>query len=280
MIQTGEVFLADTHVHSRFSHDSEARISDICKAAREKHIGAVCITDHADIKPHTDMEEQLRIRKDVALTVAKEKENPDGVELLLGIELACGGFYPQNDIFDRVADTLLTVGSLDCVIGSVHSVGAISTARNNYAQMNKGELLGCMDRYFDAVLAMLEYGQPDVLAHLTYPLRYINGKFERGLNWQDLEPKIKQILSWIIDKHIALEINTSCLGTYYDALMPDKDILRLYRQMGGTLLTLGSDAHKPENLAKGFQQTVAWLKTQNVTQLQYVKNRQFHPYQI
>lgn len=278
MMQAYDGFLADTHVHSRFSHDSESRIEDICRAAQEKNIGVVCITDHADVKPHSDLQEMAQIRQAVYREI---KETAcEGVELLVGIELACGGFYPDQSIFDRAAQTLLTVGQYDCVIGSVHSVGATSTARNDYAAMSETELVAYMDRYFDAALAMLEYGKPDVLAHLTYPLRYINGKFGRGLDWRLLEPKIRLILQTVIQKGIALEINTSCLGTEYDQLLPNEEILKLYLQMGGQLLTLGSDAHKPERLGKGFTQTIRRLKQIGIDKLYYVKNRQFVAYEI
>lgn len=275
---THNSFLADTHVHSHFSHDSESTLSDICKAAKEKNISVVCITDHADVKPTTDMEQLAQSRRDAFREVREEES--DGVELLLGIELACGGFYPDHTIFEKTADTLLRIGHYDCVIGSVHSVGPISTARNDYSVMSKNELIGCLDRYFDAVLAMLEYSNPNVLAHLTYPLRYINGKYGRGLDWREVEPKIQKILSQIIEKNIALEVNTSCLGTDYDELLPNAEILKLYLQMGGKLLTLGSDAHKPERLGKGFVQTIQLLKSLGVNQLQYVKKRQFHSYEI
>lgn len=280
MMGIGDGFLADTHVHSRFSHDSESVISDICRAAKEKKIDAVCITDHADVKPISDMAKLVQTRKDVFQAVEEEREKCNGVELLLGIELACGGFYPQNEIFDEVAQTLLAVGHYDCVIGSVHSVGPTSTARNDYSAMSKEELVGYTDRYFDAVLAMLEHGKPDVLAHLTYPLRYINGKFGRALDWRELEGKIKVILTRLIEKGIALEVNTSCLGTDYDALLPNEEILQLYLQMGGCLLTLGSDAHKPENVGKGFAQTIQRLKAMQVEELYYVKNRQLCAYKI
>ena len=91
MTGIGNGIWADNHVHSRFSHDSESELSDICKAAKEKNIGVVCITDHADVKPHSDMDQMMQIRKDVALAVAAEREKHPGMDLLLGIELACGG---------------------------------------------------------------------------------------------------------------------------------------------------------------------------------------------
>lgn len=274
----GDSFLADTHIHSHFSHDSDSKMADICRAAKEKKIGVVCITDHADVKPHSDLQEMAQNRQEVYREIRETA--CEGVELLVGIELACGGFYPDNSIFDRAAQTLLAVGQYDCVIGSVHSVGATSTARNDYAAMSKMELVAYLDRYFDAALAMLEYGKPDVLAHLTYPLRYINGKFGKELDWRLLEPKIRLVLQTVIQNGIALEINTSCLGTEYDQLLPNEEILKLYLQMGGKLLTLGSDAHKAEKLGKGFGQTVQLLKSLGVTELQYVKKRKFHAYKI
>ena len=274
----GNSFLADTHIHSHFSHDSDSKMADICRAAKEKKIGVVCITDHADVKPHSDLQEMAQNRQEVYREIRETA--CEGVELLVGIELACGGFYPDHSIFDRAAQTLLAVGQYDCVIGSVHSVGATSTARNDYAAMSKMELVAYLDRYFDAALAMLEYGKPDVLAHLTYPLRYINGKFGKELDWRLLEPKIRLVLQTVIQNGIALEINTSCLGTEYDQLLPNEEILKLYLQMGGKLLTLGSDAHKAEKLGKGFGQTVQLLKSLGVTELQYVKKRKFHAYKI
>lgn len=271
---------ADIHIHSMFSHDSESRLEDICAAAKEKGLDVICITDHADVKPTTDMAQMVQTRKDAYRAIEEMRPKCDGVELLLGIELACGGFYPNNEIFAEAAEKLLTVGTYDCVIGSVHSVGNAPTSKNDFSQMSQQELVAFLDRYFGAVLAMLEHSQPDVLAHLTYPLRYINGKFGRNFDWWILEPKIRKILEIIIQKGIALEVNTSCLGTSYDALLPHEEILQMYLQMGGYLLTLGSDAHKPENVGKGFTQTIQRLKGLGIKELYYLKKRKFYAYPI
>lgn len=280
MAQIFDSFLADTHVHSMFSHDCDSPLEDICAAAKEKGIAVVCITDHADVKPITDMEKLIADRKKIPGAIEEAKKKVPGLQVLVGIELACGGYYPNNDIFAEAAQKLLTIGTYDCVIGSVHSVGSAPTSKNNFTQMSQQELIAFVDRYFNAVLAMLEHSQPDVLAHLTYPLRYINGKFGRGLDWRMLEPKIRKILEIIIQKGIALEINTSCLGTSYDQLLPNEEIIQIYLQMGGQLLTLGSDAHKPENLGKGFAQTVQRLKKLGIKELYYLKKRQFYSYTI
>lgn len=272
--------LVDTHVHSMFSHDSESRLEDICTAARQMGLSAVCITDHADVKPITDMDQLVQSRKDVFVAAEQIRNENPGVELLVGIELACGGFYPNNAIFAEAEQKLLTLGPYDCVIGSVHSVGSAPTSGNNFSEMTKTELVGFLDRYFNAVLAMLENSHPDVLAHLTYPLRYINGKYSRGLDWRVMEDKIRRILGLVIQKNIALEVNTSCLGSSYDELLPNEEVLQMYLQMGGSLLTLGSDAHKPNNIGKGFDQTIQRLKKLGIKQLYYLKKRQLHSYSI
>lgn len=275
-----KAFLADTHIHSMFSQDSESRLADICAAAKAQGIGAVCITDHCDVKPDKIMQQLAQTREAAFAAITQEQKKDNGVELLVGIELACGAYYPEKDIFRIASEKLLSIGHYDCVIGSVHSVGTFPTARSNYGEMTDSELLDSLDRYFDAILAMLEYGEPDVLAHMTYPLRYMNGKYARNLDWRLLESKVCGILKTLIEKNIALEINTSCLDTAYDVWMPDEDIVKKYLQMGGNLLTLGSDAHKPEKVGKGFTQTVQRLKTIGVEKLYYVKNRKFQDYSI
>ena len=103
MAQIFDGFLADTHVHSMFSHDCDSPLEDICAAAKEKGIAVVCITDHADVKPITDMEKLIADRKKIPGAIEEAKKKVPGLQVLVGIELACGGYYPNNDIFAEAA---------------------------------------------------------------------------------------------------------------------------------------------------------------------------------
>lgn len=107
---------------------------------------------------------------------------------------------------------------------------------------------------------MAEVGDFDVLAHLTCPLRYINGKYRRGLSIEPHRELITEILRTIIRREKALEVNTSGLHNFYGGLMPGREILAQYHAMGGRLITLGSDAHTADRLANGFDETVSLLK--------------------
>ena len=119
-----------------------------------------------------------------------------------------------------------------------------------------------------------------MLAHLTYIFRYINGKYEKNLDWRIQEEKILRVLRTIIQRNIALEINTSCIGSSYDEWLPNKEILDMYIQMGGRLFTLGSDAHKAEKIGTGFAEVKAYLRQKGIDTLVYYKQRKPQFYKI
>ena len=91
--------------------------------------------------------------------------------------------------------------------------------------------------------------------------------------------EIDGILCCLIRREKALEVNTSCLGTGYDALLPEPWVLARYRTLGGRLLTLGSDAHTPERLAYGFPETARLLRELGFRDYVHYEGRQpqFHP---
>ena len=127
---------------------------------------------------------------------------------------------------------------------------------------------------------MIEKTDFDVLSHLTCPLRYINGKYQKNLDWHIVEEKIRRIFRALIERGIALEINTSCVGSFYDEWLPNKELIDLYLEMGGRLFTLGSDAHKAQKIGLGFPEVMDYLRSRGVTQLVYYKNRQPRFYSI
>ena len=104
----------------------------------------------------------------------------------------------------------------------------------------------------------MAYAIDDVLAHLTCPLRYINGKYKRNVSSRRYEEKIIEILKYIIENAIAMEINTSGIGNGF--LMPDEWIIKKFKDMDGYLVTLGSDTHMSQNVGNGFGEVLEILK--------------------
>ena len=83
---------------------------------------------------------------------------------------------------------------------------------------------------------------------------------------------ITEILKQTVKKKKALEINTSAFFMIHD-FMPDKEIIKQYYDMGGRLITLGSDAHVSENASTHFDEAKAFLKKIGFTQAYYYQNR-------
>ena len=99
--------------------------------------------------------------------------------------------------------------------------------------------------------ALKSFHQIDALGHMDYIVRYCPNK---DLNYfvSDYLDYIDEILKLIIQKEIKLEINTANLAKNFDFPNPHTDILKRYRELGGNLVTIGSDAHKAANIGYEF----------------------------
>lgn len=285
--------LADVHIHSKFSWDSQSEIADICDYARQNNLTAVCITDHVDLKPEDNQMEILQKRFAIGDAVRRVRNQYPDLQVLLGVEIAGGGVFP------KWAEEILKCDAVDQVIGSVHGLffadgkevsvpvddyqGEIqyySTWKVDYSQMCEEELIRLVYHYFDTALQMMKRTDMDIMAHLPYLFRYINGKCCRNLDWKQFLPKIETLLDYMISHGIALEINTSRFGSDYDDRPQYEEILGRYLKKGGYLITIGSDAHISERVGQHFDLTVDMLKRYGVQNLYYFKNRQPHPYPI
>ena len=111
------------------------------------------------------------------------------------------------------------------------------------------------------------------MAHLTCPLRYINGKYGLGVNSLKYEKQIDKILDYVIEKSIAMEINTSGIGSFYGELMPDPWIIKRFKNKGGYLVTIGSDAHASQHVGNGFDVSINLLKEYGFDSYYYYEKR-------
>lgn len=176
--------------------------------------------------------------------------------------------YKKTDTLAKICDMhthTLCSHDFDVVVRSVHAVrfdGATEPySAIDFSEWDTTKLHAYMRRYFVDLAESVAELPCDVVAHLTCPLRYINGKYGRALDCADFAGQIDEILDLIVAKGLALEVNTSNM---YDGgcgiLMPDESILRRYFTKGGRLVTIGSDAHVAERIGQKFTQTLALLR--------------------
>lgn len=218
----------NNHIHSKYSWDSKMELDDIAKKLKEGNIQYGTITDHIEFTCEA-LPYVLTMLKIRNLELGRINKLEKGkVTLLSGVEISEPHLYQ-----DQVA-ALEGLG-LDCILGSVHHF-------NTRAQTESDKKLA-YKQYYQTVLKMIDKNQIDILAHLDYINRYYDCDYSDS-------SQVKEILEAIIEKDIALEINTSANRrtrhneAHYD-IFPTVDKLEMYFDLGGEKLVIGSDAHRP-----------------------------------
>lgn len=271
------VFLADMHTHSENSHDSLCKIEDMCLSQIEKGTNIFAVTDHFDTASYLDCDVFAPI--EAAYDTAEElNEKYKGMcKILKGVEISEGFWY--RDVMEEITKML----PYDVIIGSVHLVKykelTMAYSKIDFSKLSKGVIEEYIAQYFDDVITMFDTTDFDILAHLTCPLRYINGKFNMNLSLDLYKDKIETIIKRIVIEGKALEVNTSSFGALGD-FMPTFDIIKKYRKAGGRLITLGSDAHVKEKASLNFKEAIEAVKKAGFESLYYYENRKPVEYKI
>ncbi len=112
-----------------------------------------------------------------------------------------------------------------------------------------------MSRYFELTLENLKaFSDINTLGHMDYAVRYaikyIDG--QKDYKPRDYFEITDEVMKYLISKNIALEVNTSPLKKGLGTINPHTDFLVRYRELGGQMITIGSDAHTTEALGYGF----------------------------
>lgn len=250
------MYLADYHVHSRISPDARASMTELAEAGIAAGLDEVCFTDH--VEPLCWGSEALRPSYDwvaLATEFAEAKaEAGDRIRLRLGIELgdACCDF-------DHTEHLLKGAPELDFVIGSVHLISHQGSNQDLYffEPADDAEArIGIRD-YLERVRLMAEWGKFSVLGHLTLPLRYLNENRGFQLTFDGFEAEVEEIFKTLIDRGCGIEVNTNRGNTP----LPDEKWLRMYREVGGEIITLGTDAHSPKHVGCAVRERQALLKS-------------------
>jgi len=266
---------ADMHTHSESSHDSVCKIEDMCLAELAAGTTVMAVTDHFDTYSYRDYDIFTPIRRAHETVDLLGEKYRGRVRLLKGIEISEGFWHPEQ------LKHALALSDYDVIVGSVHCVKYGETelpySKIDFGAVDSDFIHGFLGAYFDDVMKLIETTDFDVLAHLDCPLRYINGKYRRRVDLGDFSEKIDAILRRIISEGKALEVNTSSYHMLND-FMPGLDIIKRYYELGGRLITLGSDAHTPSGASANFAAATAALRNIGFELLYYYEKRTPVPY--
>ena len=268
--------LFDTHVHTMYSHDSNAVPEEICEAALQNGVSGITLTDHADI---AYMYEEHRIFQSIGASIEHaerlKKVYEGKLQVFSGFEISEGFWFP-----DRQEKLISAYGSrVDAILCSVHAANipdyTLTTSVLPFDTYSDSFIRTYIRQYYTDMLTMLDTLDGDILCHITYPFRYIALKFGltaySPMQCRDL---ITEIFGRVIERDMALEVNTSNIGKYENAFfMPDRELLTLYRELGGKRITLGADAHIPGAVANHFDDALSMLASLGFTEYCYYEKR-------
>ena len=247
------MILSDFHNHTNFSADSDTAPEKMIEKAIDLGLKYICMTDHMDLDfPYEDFDFTFDVSKYFKKHDELREKYGCYIQLLTGIELGL-----QPGLHDRLVK-LLSEHAFDFVIGSSHIVDWLDPYFPEYWQ-NKSETEGIL-RYFETILEnVADFDDVDVYGHIDYIVRYAPNK-SLHYSYQKYQEILDEILKTLISKNIGLELNTAGFKYGLGFPNPHTDILKKYRELGGEIITVGSDGHVPEHLAYDFHKVPGILK--------------------
>lgn len=239
---------SDYHLHSRFSMDSQEEPEAICRRALELGMTHIALTDHVECDLVYDGQKaEIADPEDYRTTVEALRERYPGLTIRRGIELG------WRDRKWEIGLAALQTIQPEFVIGSVHDVRGLDPYEHVYYQgKTRAEAYGL---YLDTMLEALPQLLPccDTLGHLDYVAKS-SPYTDPSLRYTEFPDKLDAILRTVIGAGKLIELNTSTCRRGQAVHKPNLDTLKRYRELGGTHITLGSDAHRIEDIG-GFYDT-------------------------
>jgi len=238
---------ADYHTHTWFSSDSDTNPEDMIKQAIHLGLQTICFTDHFDKDyPIYNGKEAFQLDVPKYFNTMKELQEKykDKINIRIGMETGIqphlGGFY------QKVVDSY----EFDFILGSVHVVDGQDPFYGGYFENREDSTAYQMA--FEETLLDIKYNDHfDVLGHIDYIVRYGKTKAEH-YSYRKYADIIDEILRYLIEHGKGIELNTAGYKYGLGFCHPHPEIIKRYKELGGEIITIGSDGHKPEHLAYDF----------------------------
>lgn len=236
-------YAIDYQVHSFCSHDGRAAINDHCLRAIELGLDEIGFSEHKDFDPEDPVVNYFDYDRYKREVEQARRNYGSQLKIRAGVEIDYQNWF-ENEIADY-----LESHEFDFVIGSVHYVDRQMVMTPEY-NLSRTRHQAYTD-YFRAISDSVKTGLFDILGHLEYANR-------RGVTaWgpyrtEDYEDEIQEICAALLKYNTALEINTAGLHQNIGLTYPTLETASIYAQMGGKLLSIGSDAHHPDQLAYSY----------------------------
>lgn len=251
------MIIADTHLHSAYSGDSETPMEEMVQEGIRRRLQKIYFTDHIDYD-YPICPDGLLFEFDVDTYLLEiehlQEKYADKIQIGKGLELGL-----KKSIFPRL-ENLLSGREFDYIIGSSHIVIDRDPYYPDYWE-GISVHTGLM-RYFQSILDNIAgFSDFDTYGHIDYIVRYIpdvrakKAPLSDFYTYEKYADILDAILIALIKADKALEINTAGFKYGIGHPNPHEDVIRRYLELGGKLITIGSDGHQPAHMAYDFAKT-------------------------
>lgn len=255
----------DMHNHTNFSEDSDAKMRDVVEAAYKKGLHGIAITDHYD-PDYPKGSYGFDLQFDAYHKELELMENSVSGKILLmkGLELG----IQHGDTLRKCREASAGY-NYDFIIGSFHC----AWGKDLYVDyFEEGDVVKKYHLFYQYVLEnIMAFDNFDVLGHLNIVDRYSPFIADENLFMED----IRAILKLLISRGQGIEINTSSFRyKLANATSPSEKVLKLYKKMGGEILTIGSDSHSPKNVGYMLDWATEFAKSAGFSYITHFVNRE------
>ena len=240
----------DYHMHSMVSFDSECAPEDMIKAAKKAGLQEICFTDHYDFN------DVFKEKRDL-FTIeqyqnAHDKLDSEDLMIRRGVEF---GLTTWNQ---KELKELLSAYDFDFVLGSVHYAGGYDPYFEEFWMHNGIDV--AFEKYLLQTLECVKVQENfDVLGHINYVCKSAHSPTKKPLYYADYADICDEIMKTIAQKGIGMEINTSGVDRVGDFL-PSLDYLKRFKELGGQVITVGSDAHDDSRVGQYIPRALEMAK--------------------
>ncbi len=273
---------ADYHVHTAFSDDSLYPMERVVQDAIGQGIEEICFTDHVDygVKVDWDSGQRVVYRQGEPMANVNYPRYVREIQRLREIygkriTLRMGMEFGMQVHTIPAFEALYRRYPFDFIILSVHQVEDQEFWTQDFQRGRTRQEY--QERYYKEMLCLVRrFHNYSVLGHMDLINRY---DLVGGYPFEKIKPYVEKILREVIQDGKGLEVNTSSRRYQLKDTTPSGEILKLYRALGGEILTIGSDSHRPEHLGVAIQETRAHLKSLGFQSFCTYENMRpvFHP---
>jgi len=268
-----ETAIIDLHTHTINSPDGNHEALFMAETAANNKIHTVAFTDHCEVD-YFYKDNYDKVVENSFRDVSKVCEELKGkINILKGVELA------QPHYNTELAEKIINTYDYDVVIGSIHN---LREQEDFYfwKTFDGIDIEATMNEYFDELIQMLQWGNFEILAHITYPFRYIYNLCGYVEDINKYKNKVDELLKLCAEKDKALEINMGGLKYPINKPSPDLDTVKRYKELGGRLVSVGSDSHYAERIGVNIDKAYDIAREAGFKSVATFKNRKVSEFAI